>query len=230
MSAILPIHFWITTLVALATGGFAWRQNRGGLVGGPIAPVKAAWLAFALIMFYVVPGTLAASGRHGAGVRLLFGAVLVSFVLRGAIELWLLYARRGWKCIYGVSHDLAMAVVVLIGWRLAAGNSAMDARALWFAQFLIIVLIVEAWLANGFSKLASPADGTYFADHSPRFRHLIVATRRGAPRRRSDSGCVAVVDQKRFCGMGRLTKRSPTHPQCGRGSHGGAFRDFCAPL
>ena len=177
MSRRVLLHEWLIAATAALVAIFAWRQNHGATVGGAISVPKACWLAATLIVFFVVPGAWWRNANYSRGVRALFGIVFLGFVARGAVEMWLLYAVRGWQCAYGIAHDLATAAVVALGWWLCRGGPPADRRALRFAPVLLGMLLAEAWMAWSFSRLASPADGIYFAANTPHFQQVNDLTR-----------------------------------------------------
>lgn len=159
-------------MVFLLVLAFAFFQNRLGLTGGPISTAKTLWLSYALQIFLVVPSCLWRCGTYSAAVRRIFGAVFLSFAIRGAIELYILYFTRAWECIYGITHDLftfALAVILL---QKVSNASTPDRRALRFVPVLLCTLIVECFMAWQFSQLASPNDGIYFAADTEHFRRV----------------------------------------------------------
>ncbi len=156
--------------VSLLTALFARHQNRRNAVGGPISLPKMLWLNYALLVFVVLPFCLWRNSSFSPAARTLFGCVFALFALRGVVELWVLYFTRGWKCIYGILHDfLVLAAIVSVGVEL---NPASDLRALQFAALMGVSLCVEAFMAWQFSKLASPAQGIYFAADTEHFRFV----------------------------------------------------------
>lgn len=133
---------------------------------------KAVWLACALLGFFVFPFTLWQNGRLSPGVRRVFGAVFVSFAVRGVVELVVLYLTRDWRCIYGISHDAFTALLALALAVRARPATPQDRRALRFVPILLTMLAVEAYFAWRFSRIASPAQGIYFAANAPEFQSL----------------------------------------------------------
>jgi hypothetical protein len=162
---------WIAVAVVFAgTILFALLQNHLGFTGGPISNAKTLWLSYALQMFLVVPFCFWRCDAYSANVRRIFGAVFLSFAIRGLIELYILYFTRAWECIYGISHDLFTFALVVVLLKKVSNPSAQDRRALRFVPILLCTLIVECFMAWQFSRLASPADGIYFAADTEHFR------------------------------------------------------------
>ena len=162
----------VATIAAVAalTALFGWRQNHGAVVGGPISTAKTLWLGYAIVMFYVVPIFLWRDTALDARVRRLFAWVTASFLARGVLELWIIYFTRGWRCEYGIAHD-AFTLLLVLMLRPSAGSvrEARSRHALAFATLLQITLVVEAFMAWSFSRLASPAEGIYFAADTAHF-------------------------------------------------------------
>ena len=158
---------WTAGGFAATTALFGWRQNRGGVVGGPISLPKVLWLNLTLTVFFGIPAVLWLDASLSPGVRALWGWLLLSFVLRAVVELYLIYVTIGWKCIYGISHDLfQLALAVVLSAALPTGG---DARARGFLWLYCVVLVVEAGMARAFSLLADPKTGIYFASDDERF-------------------------------------------------------------
>lgn len=167
-----PIY--AVALLFVAVIAFALLQNYFGFTGGPISAAKTLWLSYALQVFLVVPCCLWLNPAYSEGVRRIFGAVFLSFAIRGIIELYILYFTQAWKCGYGISHDLftfALAAILFMYAR-AQPSSAADRRALMFLPILFVTLLVECFMAWQFSLLASPAEGIYFADNTAHFRRV----------------------------------------------------------
>jgi hypothetical protein len=164
---------WVAvTAVLAATLAFGVLQNHVGFTGGPISVAKTLWLNYALEVFLVVPFCFWRCGSYSPAVRRIFGAVFLSFAIRGLIELYILYFTRAWECIYGISHDLFTFALVLVLLQRVSNVLPADRRALRFVPILLCTLIVECFMAWQFSRLASPNDGIYFAADTEHFRRV----------------------------------------------------------
>jgi hypothetical protein len=174
-------HKWllVSSIAALsaASAVFAWRQNHLAVVGGPISVAKTLWLNYMLIAMYVVPFFQWREKTLAPATRGLFGWLFASFALRAPIELWVIFFTRGWRCGYGITHDLlTIGLLAFLRWRMSPDVARRDFSALRVANFLQITLFVEMFMAWEFSKLASPAEGIYFAADTPHFRIVNVAS------------------------------------------------------
>ena len=171
-----PLVFSIAVLSA-ASAVFAWRQNHLAAVGGPISVAKTLWLNYMLIAMYVVPFFLWREKTLAPATRSLFGWLFASFALRAPIELWVIFFTRGWRCGYGITHDLlTIGLMAFLRWRMSPDPGRRDFAALRVVTLLQITLFVEMFMAWEFSRLASPAEGIYFAADTPHFRFVNVAS------------------------------------------------------
>ena len=166
------LRWWLIAGIALATGVFAWRQNHAHIVGGPISVAKTWWLGCTLTVFFALPFALWKNARLAPAVRALFGWVFASFAARGAVELAIIYGTRGWKCGYGIAHDLFTLVLAEALARRVQNPGPADRRALHFKWLLQATLLIEAYMAWRFRQIASPAQGIYFAADTPEFRAI----------------------------------------------------------
>ena len=156
-------------LLALAGMFFHRLQNRGALIGGKISSMKSIWLVCALSQFFILPGFLLLTSIFPRPEYQLLGIVFWSFVLRALLEGWLLYVVRGWRCAYGITHDLCCFVLTVAGGALALQRGREGRAAAAGFSLLAATLACEALFAWRFSRLASPNDGVYYAAATPRF-------------------------------------------------------------
>lgn len=154
-------------VLSAAVGVFSILQNRGHIVGGRISMPKIAWLNFAIYMFVVLPAVLGWFAQVDAASQLLYRIVFWSFLIRGVIELVMLYATRAWRCGYGISHDLLTALLVVIFWAPTGGLTLL----------LLVSLLIETRMAWIFHLKMDPATGIYFADDSAHFASVNRFTR-----------------------------------------------------
>ena len=138
---------------------------------------KTLWLNYMLIAMYIVPFFLWREKTLAPATRSLFGSLFVSFALRAPIELWIIFFTRGWRCAYGITHDLlTCGLLVSLRWRMSPELARHESAALRVMTLLQITLFVEMFMAWEFSKLASPAEGIYFAADTPHFRFVNLAS------------------------------------------------------
>jgi len=121
---------------------------------------KTLWLNYMLIAMYIVPFFLWQEKTLAPATRSLFGWQFASFALRAPIELWIIFFTRGWRCAYGIAHDLlTFGLLAILRWRMSPELARRDFAALRVLTLLQITLFVEMFMAWEFSKLASPAEG-----------------------------------------------------------------------
>jgi hypothetical protein len=138
---------------------------------------KTLWLNYMLISMYIVPFFLWREKTLAPTTRRLFGWLFLSFALRAPIELWIIFFTRGWRCAYGITHDLlTVGLLVFLRRKISPELAQRDSAALRVLNLLQITLFVEMFMAWEFSKLASPAEGIYFAADTPHFRFVNVAS------------------------------------------------------
>jgi hypothetical protein len=169
----------VSSIAALsaASAVFAWRQNHLAVVGGPISTAKTLWLNYMLIAMYIVPFFLWREKTLAPATRSLFGWLFASFALRAPIELWIIFFTRGWRCAYGITHDLlTFGLLAILRWRMSPELARRDSAALRVLTLQQITLFVEMFMAWEFSKLASPAEGIYFAADTQHFRFVNLAS------------------------------------------------------
>jgi hypothetical protein len=106
------VALWSVAGIALATLAFHEVQNREALTGGAVAWPKSVWLGCAILFWIVLPALLTGDARLGTSWRTPFALLLMLMLLRGAIELWMLYVSHTWSPFYGIAHD-AVCVAVL---------------------------------------------------------------------------------------------------------------------
>src|SRR5215510_2525340 len=74
-----------------------WRgQNRFRARGGPIAASKLLWLGYALLLWYLLPPVFALDQRIDIALRQKYLVFFASMVIRGVIEMWMVYAAANW--------------------------------------------------------------------------------------------------------------------------------------
>lgn len=177
----MKIKLLLPTLLLLLAGctAFGWMQNHRNVVGGAISLPKVLWLNLAIASFLVVPAFLWLDAHVSLQVRQLYGWFLAGFAMRAVIELPVIYFTHGWRCAYGITHDVIMMALVLILWRRTqrmTGLNQSTKLAGLFAPLLLFVLaceILNAWL---FSRVANPQIGIYYASSSDVFHTINLVT------------------------------------------------------
>jgi hypothetical protein len=131
-------------VLAVAGVVFYTTQNASARIGGAVAPQKVAWLAYAILLWFVLPFAIALDRRLAGTLRTAFGALLVFMLARGLIELWMLYVSLNWSPWYGIAHDLA-CIALLAGFGVDGVR-----RGMWRQAPNGIVLVHLAVTASAF--------------------------------------------------------------------------------
>ena len=178
--------------ISLGLGAaFRARQNKGDIVGGDISWPKSLWLAYTVTSWFVLPllilGVLS-GGSLGDAVStwpstllLVYAGHLLSWWVRGPLELLMIYKWFNWSPRYGIAHDLAhtgflvltIAIAFLNGeisdW-FATSNSAIAALYIFVTVLLTLAETLFAFLfLNARTK---GEDLLYFASDEPRWRMI----------------------------------------------------------
>lgn len=166
----------VCLFVSGATALFAWHQNMAGGLGGPASLAQVLWLNLTVLVFLVMPLLWWRwSGVH-PDLRLLFAIGFAAFFARTLIEMPVLYLTTGWRCLYGIVHDLSVFTVLSVGYlRCRQRLGRPDRLGEGFLGLYLVLLVAEAAFAWTFSQLASPAAGVYFAADTPHFAQLNLA-------------------------------------------------------
>ena len=173
------IRLWLggSLLVALAiTTGFYFRQNAGLQVGGAISLPKMAWLAYALVAWFLLPFFLWRDQRIDKSIRRLFRLFWFFMMARGITEVVLIYLFGHWNPWYGITHDLASFLLVIILRRGVRPSNAASQRALRFSGTLLLALIAETCFAGMFLQTGVHESATYFASSSPQWNFVNITT------------------------------------------------------
>ena len=172
----------LLALCALLAVRFHRQQNARGSRGGRISGPKAAWLFYAVFLwFFVCPLVALDAGVHPA-LRTVLGLFAASMWLRGLAELYMLYVSKNWRPPYGVGHDVLCLVLVLGSLVLQREHlrgplAPVDAWGLALVGLVLVTLGVEVVYASLFFHAVEGAttgeDGIWFADEEQaRFQRI----------------------------------------------------------
>ena len=147
------------------------RQARGG-TGGAISRPKLVWLAFAVLLWFLVVHLVALDPAVQPAPRLLLAVFAAGMWLRGLAELFMLYVTRTWRPPYGVAHDVACLLWLgggLLLWPAAraVGPGPLDPWVLLLLVLVVASLVVETLYATLFFRAVqgktTGEDGVWFA-------------------------------------------------------------------
>ena len=141
--------FQTASLSALAAAlGFYLWQNGFAANGGSIALPKALWLGMTVLYWLILPPLVFSSSAVSGRLKTAYLLFWLPMLVRGLIEILLMYGTNTWKYGYGIIHDLfSLALLLPLGlWcrreqpRLLAANlgimAAMFAAEAWFANYI----------------------------------------------------------------------------------------------
>ena len=135
-------------------------QNTGVMPGGQVAPVKVAWLAYAILIWYLLPVLLLCDARISATVRIAVSVLLVSMLSRGFVELYMMYVTTNWHPWMGIAHNLftfsLMLLILLFSFR------TMDKPYLVYLVVATAMFIPESGFAWYMLMNASEARGAVY--------------------------------------------------------------------
>lgn len=174
------------TLAILAASAvvFYHTQNSAARIGGVMAPSKAFWLSYAILLWIVLPLLICLDTRVMRTLRYAFATLFVLMALRAAVELRMLFVTLDWSPWYGIVHDL-VCMAALIGWGCAA--AAQPARRTAPNGLLLVHLAVtaaafvpEIYFAHYMTRHfdTAGADAIYFVPADERYREVLAWTTR----------------------------------------------------
>jgi len=164
----------IGALVLLAVAFYS-LQNRGVLPGGQISAIKLAWLGCAILFWYLLPGLLLMDGRMPRAARRACIILLVSMLLRGIIELFMMYVTGNWHPWMGISHDVVMLVLMLaVVIPLFRESDRLYAGYLTVATAMFIPETGFAWYM--LEHATDPGTTVYFVSGDPRHGEIMIVT------------------------------------------------------
>jgi hypothetical protein len=162
----------ILVLYLLCLGAGLWQNAVPGRLGGAISWPKILWLATALSAFFLVPPLILREQPMNPRARRLLQIFWTSWLLRAPLEAALLLGwAGGWRCAYGISHDL-FCLGLIVAALITRPAPPLRSWLLWLAA----CLCCEATFAWLFSQLIDPRSGVWFADASAAFARINLGT------------------------------------------------------
>lgn len=150
-------------------------QNSGLLPGGQVSAVKLAWLACAILFWYLLPGLLLMDGSMPRAARRACIVLLASMLVRGVVELFMMYVTKNWHPWMGISHDIfTFALMLVVAMPVFYGADKLYAGYLAVATGMFIPEAGFAWymLANA----TDPGGTIYFVSDDPKHGGIMIVT------------------------------------------------------
>jgi hypothetical protein len=179
-------------LLALALGAaFRARQNKGDIVGGDISWPKSLWLAYTVTAWFILPlllmGAFSSNTFSGSTeiwpstLWIAFAGHLLSWWVRGPLELVMIYKWFNWSPRYGITHDLAHTAFLVLMIAISFLNGEISrwfavpgsAIAALFLMITVFMTLAETLFAFLFlHERTKGEDLLYFASDEPRWRMI----------------------------------------------------------
>ena len=164
----LPILLMVTSIL------FNKKQNTGSIVGGKISLPKSFWLSFTIGTWFFLPFSFYAMDTD-PGLMKVIHFHMLSFWIRGVLELFMIYKWYNWSPRYGISHDLfhliGLISILYFNWPDQVTRASL--LVLFFAGLLIISTIFETIFAVFFFRIrGEEKHKIYFADDSKEWKFV----------------------------------------------------------
>lgn len=162
-------------IVGLLAFFFHKKQNSTRpWTGGPISVPKSMWLAYTVSCWFLLPLVFFAGGFIGDELRVFYVFHLLSWWIRGPLELVMIYKWFNWTPRYGIAHDLfhVLGCGALLAWALRGGDPQSHLVAWVFAGVTIFSTLAEALFAFLFLRARSQQEekeNIYFASDDPKW-------------------------------------------------------------
>ncbi|MBC7543920.1 MAG: hypothetical protein H7338_14440 [Candidatus Sericytochromatia bacterium] len=173
-----PALLVMLLLLAIVAFCFYRGQNLAGHVGGAISIPKIFWLNYAICVFMVVPGFMWRDQRLDPALRFIFGCQFGNWLVRGAVELVLMYGLHAWIPPYGIYHGIFTLVMLMtLRYRyrsvLATASTHVDQNAKRFLFFSMLTSMCEIYFAWHFYMAANfDTRTTWFASGTPAYIYI----------------------------------------------------------
>ena len=153
---------------------FNKKQNSGKMVGGNISLPKSFWLSFTIGTWFFLPFTFYGMDVE-SGIMNVIHFHLLSFWIRGVLELFMIYKWFNWSPRYGISHDLfhliGLITIVYLYWPDQITIATL--LVLFFSGLLIVSTIFETVFAILFFRIrGEEKHKIYFADDSQEWKFV----------------------------------------------------------
>jgi len=160
---------------------YFYRQKQNGLnpfTGGPISWPKALWLSYTILNWFLFPIIILFHPDLSHGIKFILVAHLLSWWIRGSLELVMIYKWFNWSPRYGIAHDffhmiLLFILVIIYRYDVFLGsNGSINFLMLFYILFLFFTTSSEILFANLFLRFRSAQEqneNIYFASDDPKW-------------------------------------------------------------
>jgi hypothetical protein len=156
---------WVLLIIAAVY--FYWLQNSGQLEGGEIALPKLIWLVYAIVLWFLIPAYIVKDSQVLEPWSTIFRIFLINMLLRGVVELYLMYVTASWSPYYGIFHDV-FSIVLLISLLLWFREDIQKDFYFGYAGVVLMTLIVEiGFVFYMIRNVSGNVDSVYFVPNDP---------------------------------------------------------------
>ncbi len=169
---------WPLVVVSLAIFYRKKQSSNNPWTGGPISWPKAFWLSYTIQTWFFLPFVFLFHPATPTFLKVIVAFHLISWWVRGLLEMVMIYKWLNWSPRYGISHDLFHLIgcsALLFNFRHELTTLSMGAEAFLVAIYLFILFIsttAEISFAFLFLRLRSiqeKNENVYFASDDPKW-------------------------------------------------------------
>lgn len=178
LSLKVAIAIW-PLLVSLLARFFHRKQNsKKAWTGGPISWPKSFWLAYTTTSWFLLPLLFIAHEDLPYGIWVFYVFHLISWWLRGPLELVMIYKWFNWTPKYGIAHDLCHilgCIVCIFLFKNDFVQWPIDPISVAALVYILMVLfatsaeILFAAMFFSFRSQQEADENVYFASDDPKW-------------------------------------------------------------
>lgn len=170
--------------VLVAIQALFYRKKQNGLnpwTGGPISWPKAFWLAYTIDTWFLLPFLFLFHPELSHELKYIIIFHLLSWWIRGILELVMIYKWFNWTPRYGILHDSfhwlgILSLLILFRYQLFGSLfGSINFITLLYLFMLLITTIAEIYFAYSFMKLRTEQElksNIYFASDDPKWIYI----------------------------------------------------------
>ncbi len=172
----IALIFWPLLVSVFA---ILYKKKQNGphpMTGGPISTPKAFWLAYTVTTWFFFPFLFLLNPEIVSPLKVMIGFHLLSWWLRGPLELVMIYKWFNWTPKYGISHDLfhllGLSSLWIYFYQEILSSSGLNLLAHAFVLVTIFATIAEISFAYLFLIIRSEQEekeNIYFASDDPKW-------------------------------------------------------------
>ncbi len=180
----LLIFIWPLLVSALAFFFHRKQNSQKAWTGGPISWPKSFWLAYTTTTWFLFPFAFLLHPDFAPALVPFFVVHLLSWWIRGPLELVMIYKWLNWSPRYGISHDVfhicACSTALFWSGLSFQAQTPFNKLGFIFATMVIFSTAAEILFAGLFLKFRSQqeeSENIYFASDDPKWIFINRVTR-----------------------------------------------------